>query len=197
MNDGQHIQVAGKLRSRWFDNFDIEAALQFGDDVLILLLRLAGHHWGGGRLQWQAGYETKLGLGKLLSLVDSLGDIIFDRTLFVPIEERDRVFRITLADNQAQEYAVAIRQVLAVNTGRYSVFLFRGIWLRIDDIEDDFPIRSPLELTQKLLDAIPEVLDMHPDLRRNPFNGFSLVEIESNGLFHFSEQRLSALGKRE
>ena len=56
---------------------------------------------------------------------------------------KDRVFRITLADNQAQEYAVAIRQVLAVNTGRYSVFLFRGIWLRIDDIEDDFPIRSP------------------------------------------------------
>ena len=84
-----------------------------------------------------------------------------------------------------------------MNINRYSVFLFRGIWLRIDDIEDDFPIRSPLELTQKLLDAIPEVLDMHPDLRRNPFNGFSLVEIESNGLFHFSEQRLSALGKRE
>ena len=83
---------------------------------------------------------------KLLSLMDSLGDIIFDRTLFVPIEERYRVLRIALADNQAQEYAVSVGQVLTVNARGYRVFLFGGVRLRIDDIENDLSIRSPLEL---------------------------------------------------
>jgi hypothetical protein len=84
-----------------------------------------------------------------------------------------------------------------VDSGGDRVFFFGSIGFRVDSVEDDFPVSCPVELAKHLFDSVSEVVDVHLDLRGEPFDRFGPVEIEADWVFDFSKESFRAFRKSE